>query len=322
MKMVLRIFLRGNRTRSVLMLLSLLVAAAVEAIGIGALLPAAAAVLGQGGKSNQTSQMVDRIVGFLGVEPTLVNLIMLVAAAIVVKAVISFGALSYAAVAASEIAVGFREQLITAVFGASWRYYADQHAGKFANAVSNESSRAAQAYMLVAQVVALFTQAVLLGAVAVLYNWRMAVASIAVGLVLALVMNRLVKISRAAGKRETDTNAALTISLVDLLSNMKALKAMDRFEPLLRPLGRLLRKLKRALITGEVARLGFNFGNEVIVTLLITAGIYFAYTYWHVTLTDLLVFALIFFKINDIISKVQKQLQMSVKYERSFNRIT
>jgi len=170
-------------------------------------------------------------------------------------------------------------------------------------------------------VLAQIAQAVLLGSVALLYNWRLALASIAVGITVGAAMNRLIEVSRAAGRREADTTASLTVRIVDLLANMKALKAMHRFEPMLVPLNRTLRKLRRSLITGEVARLGFNLGNEVVVTLLVTITAYLAYTSWNVTLPEVLVIGIIFLKINDIISKIQKAIQQSVKFERSYERI-
>lgn len=321
MRMIFRIFLQNDRLRSVLLLLSLIVAAAVEAIGIGALLPAAGAILGESGNASQSGAMVKGIIEWVGIDPTFQNLVLLIAATIVLKSLISFAALSFAAIASADIAVGYRERLINALFGASWRFYADQHAGKFAAAIANDATRASQAYLLAAQVLALIAQAVLLFAVALLYNWKLALASIVVGVSIGAAMNRIIRISRSAGRREADTTANLTVRIVDLLANMKALKAMHRFEPLLLPLGRTLKKLRKALITGEVAKLGFNLGNEVVVTLLITITAYLAYTAWNVTLPEVLVIGVIFLKINDIIAKIQKAIQQSMKYERSYERM-
>jgi ATP-binding cassette subfamily C protein len=48
---------------------------------------------------------------------------------------------------------------------------------------------------------------------------------------------------------------------------------------------------------------------------------YAAYTYWRVTISELVVIAVIFFKMNEIIAKIQKSIQQSVKFERSYQRI-
>ncbi len=321
MKMIFRIFLQGDRLTSLLVLLSLIVAGLVQGIGISALLPAAAALLGQGGKPSKISQAADQAFHWLGMTPDFTTLVLLIAAAIVLKAIITFAALSYSAVVSADMAIGFRERLISSLFGASWRFYADQRAGKFAAAIANDATRASQAYLLAAQVLAQLSQAVVLGAVALYVSWELALISFAVGLGVGAAMNRLIKTSRAAGRREAETTAGLTVRIVDLLANMKALKAMHRFQPMLIPLRRTLMKLRRALIIGEVAKLGFNLGNEVVVTLLITVAAYVAYNSWHVTLPEIVLYGVIFLKINDIISQVQKAVQQSVKFERSYERM-
>ena len=81
MKMIFRIFLQGDRLRSVLVLLSLLAAAAVEAIGIGALLPAAGALLGEAGASTQSNQIAQGMIDWLGITPDFKTLVLLIAGA-------------------------------------------------------------------------------------------------------------------------------------------------------------------------------------------------------------------------------------------------
>ncbi|WP_395684581.1 ABC transporter ATP-binding protein [Aestuariivirga sp.] len=322
MNMILKIFLQGDRLRSVLVLLSLVVAAAVEAIGVGALLPAAAALYAQDGKASQGSAFVQEIIAWSGMTPSFETLVLLIAAAAILKALISFLALSYAAVVAAELAVDFQDRLINAAIGASWRFYADQHAGNFAAAVANDASRASQAYLFGAQAIAAGLQSVLLAAVALVYSWKLALVSIVIGLAITTAMNRLVKLSRAAGSREANMTGALTVRVVDLIANMKPLKAMHRFEPMLRPISQKLIKLRRALITVEMSKQALNLGNDVVVTLLITITAYFAYTSWKVSLPELLVFTVIFFKINSMFSKVQKAVQQAVKFERFYTRIS
>jgi ATP-binding cassette subfamily C protein len=321
MKMIFKIFLQGDKLRSLLVLLSLVVAAAVEAVGIGALLPAAAAIMGQDAGASGDSNFVKQAIEWVGITPSFENIVLLIAAATILKAVVTFIALSYAAVAAADIAVDFQHRLINAVTAANWRFYGDQHVGNLATAVANDSARASQAYLFAAQVIASSLQAILLGAMALLYNWRLALGCIVIGLLISLAMNRLVRLARRAGNREANTNSMLTTRVVDLVANMKPLKAMNRFEPMLHPVRRALLKLRRSLITGEMSKQALNLANDVIVTLLITAGAYLAYTRWNVTLPELLVITVIFFKINGMFSKVQKAMQQSAKLERFYVRV-
>lgn len=322
MKMIFRVFLQGNRIRSLLVLLSFLVAATVEAIGMGALLPAAAAIMGQDGEVSGGSITVKQYIEWLGITPSFENIVLLIGAATVLKAIISFIALSYAAVVAADMTVGFQRRLIHAVTAANWRFYSDQHVGNLATAIANDAAHASQAYLFAAQVFAAALQAILLGAMALFYDWKLALGCILVGFAISVVMNRLVRLARSAGGREANTTSSLTISVVDLVANMKPLKAMHRFEPMLPPIQRALLKLRLSLITGEMSKQALNLGNDVIVTLIVAIAAYFAFTSWNVTLPDLLVITVIFFKINSMFAKVQKAMQQSAKFERFYVRIS
>jgi ATP-binding cassette, subfamily C, bacterial len=321
MGMIFKLLLQGDRLRSLLVLLSFLVAAALEAVGIGALLPAAAAIMGQGGGVSQGSTFVKQAVEWTGLTANFQNIVLLIAAATVLKAVISFFALSYAAVVAADMTVDFQRRIVRSVTGANWRFYGDQHVGNLATAVAHDATYASLAYLFAAQVLAAALQAILLGAMALLYNWKLALGCIVVGFAISAAMNRLVRLARKAGGREANTNSALTIRVVDLVANMKPLKAMNRLEPMLPPIWRALSKLRRAMITGEMAKQALNLGNDVVVTLIVATATYFFYTSWNVTLPELLVITVIFFKINSMFSKVQKAMQQSAKFERFYLRV-
>jgi ATP-binding cassette subfamily C protein len=321
MKQTFKIFFQSENTRPFLVLLSLLIASAVEAIGIGALLPAATAVIGESNSSPQ-NEMIRNFVQSLGITASFENLILIVAATALLKSIISFFVLSYAGVAAAQIAIRFRKRLINAVFGANWRFYADQHSGHFANAISTDATRAGDAYILAAQVVSVAIQAVLYSLIALFLNWRLALASLVLGMAVAWSMNWLIKLSKRAGHKQAERTADLTISIVDMMSNIKPLKTMHRYEPMMASLESTLKRLKRALVTGEFAKQGFNQGNDAVVTVIVTAAAYLAYTVWKVSLVELLVIGVIFFKITNIISKVQKANQQAVKVERSYERMT
>ena len=320
MKQTFKIFFQSENTRPFLVLLSLLIASAVEAIGIGALLPAVTAVVGDTTSSPQ-NDMIRNFVQSIGITPSFENLILIIAGTLLLKSVISFFVLSYSGVAAAQIAIRFRKRLIRSVFGASWRFYANSHSGQFANAISTDATRAGEAYILAAQVVSAVIQAVLYAAIALFLNWKLALASLLVGSVVAWSMNWLIGLSKRAGRKQTERTADLTVNIVDMMSNIKPLKTMHRYEPMMASLEKTLKRLKRALVTGEFAKQGFNQGNDAVLTLVVTAAAYLAYTVWKVSLVELLVIGVIFYKITNIISKVQKVNQQAVKVERSYERM-
>jgi ATP-binding cassette subfamily C protein len=184
------------------------------------------------------------------------NLILLIVGLMVFKSTVSFGALSYAGVSAARVSNALRRKLIAAIFEARWLFYADQSGGQFANAISNDCTRAGDAYIIACRIVAYSVQAASYAVVALLIDWRIALVGLLIGSAVALLMNTLVRITRRAGFKQTDRTSDLTVYMVDMLNNIKPLKTMQRYDALLGNLAKTLKRLKRTLITREFARVG------------------------------------------------------------------
>lgn len=321
MKQLLNIFFRAEGTRPWLVLACLLLASLCEALGISTLLPATNAILGNGPQSETGVGLALRtFIESLGVSPSLGNLLIIIVSLLTLKAVISFGALSYAGISGARVAINLRRKLINAIFEARWSFYADQSGGRFANAISNDATRAGDAYQFAANVVAGVLQLAAYAAVAVLVDWRIALLGGLAGVFLIAAMNTLVRISKRAGYKQTDRVSSLTVDMVDMLSNIKALKSMNRYRPLVQGLSGLLKRIKRSLVTIQLAKHGVNQGSEALVSILTGAVAYSAYTLLGASLPEILVTGIVFFQIVNNITKLQKQLQAAVVIEGAYVR--
>ncbi len=321
MNQLLTIFLNAEGTRPWLVLACLLLASYPEALGIGTFLPAINAILGN--NANDMTGMSLHIKTFiesLGIEANLGNLLIVIVSLLTLKAVIAFGALSYSGITGARVAINLRRKLIKAIFDARWSFYADQSGGRFANAISNDATRAGDAYQFAAVVVAGILQLVTYAIVAIVIDWRIALLGGIAGLILTLVMNTLVRISKQAGYKQRDRVSSLTIDMVDMLNNIKALKSMDRYGPLVQGLSGLLRRIKRSLITIQLARQGVTQGSDALVIIMTGILIYTAYVLFDATLPALLITGIVFFQIVNNLNKLQKQVQAAVVIEASYVR--
>jgi hypothetical protein len=91
--------------------------------GIGALSPSATAIVGQPGPSSPQNEAIRQFPDWFRIDPNFGNFVLIIAAAVVTKSIISFLILSYAGIAAAQVVVRTRQRLIAAVFSASWRFY-------------------------------------------------------------------------------------------------------------------------------------------------------------------------------------------------------
>lgn len=321
MKQVFRIFFKAQDTRPFLVLICLLVGGVAETASISTLLPAVTAIAGGDvAGSSQLNAQIRSIVSMLGITPDLGNLILLIVGLMVFKSALSFGALSYAGVSAARVSNALRRNLIAAIFEARWRFYADQSGGRFANAISNDCTRAGDAYVLASQIVSYSIQVASYAAAAVLIDWRIALVGLLIGSAVALLMNTLVRISRRAGFKQTDRTSDLTVYMVDMLNNIKPLKTMQRYDALLVNLAKTLRRLKRSLITREFARVGLLEGNDAILAAVMGAGAYLAHNRLNTPLPELAISGVIFFQIIRCLSRLQKFLVVSAQVESAYVR--
>ncbi len=319
MKGILKIFFGAEGTRPGFVLFCLVLAGLAEAVGLSTVLPAVTEL--SGGIQEKSSTLNIIILGFiesLGLTPSIETLIGLIAVGITSKAILSFAALSYVGYSVANVATGLRTRLISQLMGARWSYFTDRKVGQIANSISVDATRAGKAYMNSAKFVAHGLQAVVYAGVAFLVSWKLAVAGLVVGGLMAWSLNWLVQISKRAGRSQTFRTSDLVTYLSDTLSNIKPLKAMGRQAVFIAFMERKVRSLKTALRRQVVARQGRLYGEEIILTLTLAVGIYIAAVMWKIPFPELFVLGVIFFQVLSVVGKMQKILQTAVEVESAY----
>lgn len=321
MAYILRILFSNGGSRSYFVILCLLFAGLAEALGISTLLPAATAIGGNSGPgSSPLNKIILDTIARIGIQPSLGNLILIVTVMLAVRSLLSFAALSYAGISAARLSIQFRRRLVAALFGARWSFYANQRAGRFANAISNDAGRAGDAYLIAAALISNVIQVAAYLSVTFFLSWKLALVGILAGGLIALILNGLVGITRRAGFKQTDRTSELTTQMVDMLNNIKALKTMEKYEPMMQRLATTLRRLKRSFVTRELARQGLLQGSDLLSAIIIGASAYIANRYFGMPLPELVVSGIVFFQVISLSSKIQKLLQQAVQVESAYVR--
>jgi ATP-binding cassette, subfamily C, bacterial len=323
MKQVFRIFFTAEDTTPWVVLFCLILAGFAEAISVTALLPTIQAITsgtGQSGSGSSITGFAHETMAYLGIEPTFASLIIIVVAFYSLKAVLSFFALSYAGMAIARVSTALRRKVIAALFDARWSFYTQLHSGRIANSISQDTAAAGSAYFIAAQVVAFGVQGFVYCLVAFLIDWRLAIVGIVVGLTIAGALNWLITIAKRASYKRADRTSDLTTFVTDLMSNIKPLKTMDRYGVLVARMRMTLKRLRKALIKREVARQGLTQGSELLITITLGIGAYFAVVVAKSSLAELVVLAVIFFQVVSTITKLQKFLQQAAENESSYMR--
>ena len=323
MKQVFRIFFSNEETRPWAVLLCLLFSGFAEAISITALLPMIQSISSDGvgkGAGSPAMMFINNLMSSLGITPNLPNLILVVVIFFSLKTLLSFAALSYAGYAIAEVSTGLRRKLIKVLFGARWRFYTQLHAGRVANIISSDAGSAGSAYSIAANFMAFSIQGTIYSIVAFLVDWRLALLGLFIAGGMIASLNWLVGVTKRAGYKRADRTSDLTTFTIDMLNNIKPLKTMDRYDRLVGEMGLILKRLRKALVTGELARQGLDQGSQLLITIALGLGIYLAVTVAKVSLAELIVIAVVFFQVIAIINKLQKLLQKAAEVEGAYIR--
>ena len=303
------------------MLLCLLLGGACEAIGLGMLVPIISLLQrSESTGSTPLGRAVTDVFARFDMHPGLGVLVIIAIVTFTLKNLLTFAALTYAGVAVANVATRLRTTLLTALFDARWSYFVDRQVGHISNAISNDCTRAGDAYFLAARCVAFAIQAVVYVMVALFVSLKLALTGIVGGVLLIIILGRLIGVGRKAGYRQTDRTSELVVLVSDALNNIKPIKAMDRQDRFAVYFGAKISKLRRALITRAVVQQGLQRGQEIIQVIAIGITVYFASAFWHIPLPELVVAGVIFMQIMSLTGKLQSYLQQAVVLESAFWR--
>lgn len=319
----LKIFFGTKEANPYLVIAGLLLASLAETIGISTLLPLIAIASGTGDTGNSPlARHVEAALSWLSLPTTLGTLVIIVAGFMLIKAVMSFAALAYATTAAARVSLSLRSRLIKAIFGARWGFFSDQKSGALSNIMGTDASRAGEAYVVSANVVASSIEAAAYMAIAFFINWKLAALGIGTGALLAVGLQSFVTLARKASYKHTDQTSNLLAYMVDALANIKPLKSMNRGNAVSASISGIFVKLRNAFVTRELAKVGLAQTGDALIAIVAAVGIYVASSYLAVPFSELLVSALVFNQIVSVIKRLQRTVQLAGLFESSYVRTT
>jgi len=309
---------RRYPTRTIIMLVCLILAALAEGIGLSSMMPLLGMVTGSKGEESGLERTLRGVLASAGVEPTLGVLLVLIVSGSVVKASLMLLAQRQVGYTVAHVATDLRLALLRALLSARWLYYVRQPVGMLANAFATEASRASEAYLYGTTLISQLIQTTLYVGIAAAVSWQTTLAASFVGLATVGALSGLVRRTKRAGVKQTDLMRTLLSRMADVLYSVKPLKAMGR-EPLIAPLlehetQSLNRALQRQVLSKEAVRAL----QEPLLVGSLAGGLYLATSYWDIAVDGVIMLSLIFARALFSLQKSQKQYQAMAACESAF----
>ena len=313
-----RHFFAAYPVRSSLMLLAITAAALAEGVGIAALLPMIGLVIEAEGAGGALTRHLEQVFAFAGQDVSLGGLLVLIVAAMALKALLMLLAMTQVGYSAAHVAMNLRLAFMRAILRARWLHFIDRRTGDLASAVSIEPTRTAEAYVAACQVLSGAIQILIYLAVCLTISWEISLLALAAGAFGMIALNRLVIVSRRAGQSQTDLQKSFMSRLLQGLDGMKPLKAMGR-EASMRPLfDGDIRGLNRAQRTIVISQEALIESYELIRAFAVAGGLYLFVAVWDHPVDGLLVLALLFVRIMQKVSTAHEAYQVAASNQPAF----
>ena len=317
---LIKLFFDARRSTSWMVIVCLLVASAVEGIGITSVVPLLTLATGMdtGGKASPIMEYTREIMDALGLPMSIGILLVFFIAAMVLASLLSFLAMAYVGSAVAEFSTKLRLQIIRNVFNVQWSYFVHNPIGKITIAVGGQAESSSNAYRLVATMIAGGIQSVVYLVVALTVSWPLALTAIAIGLFVVTALHVLVRIARKAGMRLNKHSRELSVFLTDTLINIKPLRAMTRQSAFSNLLEAKANSLKKAIRRNIISKEGLKNGQDILVTVILGIGFYLAVIVWKVPIVELAVVGVLLKKTTNNVTKIQRNYQEAISLERPY----
>ena len=327
---LLKTFARAYPLQSAIMLLALLVAGLVEGISLTALLPLLNRVLVRPGSPGDDAAAIEAgpesgvgdalLSGIeaLGLTPSVELLLLVIVVGAIIKGALVLLAKKRVGYIVAHVATDLRLSMLRAMLASRWEYFLHQQVGQLTNSMSIEAVRAANAYLHGATLISQLIQALVYVTIATLVMWQAALFSFLMGLLIYLLLGRLVKMARRAGKRQTTFTRLMIARLTDTLLSVKPLKSMGREDLVDTVLVSETKNINRALRREVVSSEFLSAGQEVLFALVLVIGIYVTLVKWELPVATVMVLGFLLSRILKRTGQVQRSYQKMAVCESAY----
>ncbi|MGH0036553.1 MAG: ABC transporter ATP-binding protein [Myxococcota bacterium] len=303
----------------------LLVAGLAEGIGLSAFLPLLTLAIGSdGADAASPSDLELKIRGLFewaGIDLSIESILILVVAAFLLK-----GAL----VLVSRVQVGYlvaravtelRLRLLRALMHSNWSYYVQQRVGTFSNAYSMEVVRSAKLFLEGTVLVTLAIETTVALTVAYMASSQATIGALAVSALLVLILSRVVRMGRKAGRKQTKLFSQMSERLTDVLQGVKPLKAMARESDVAPMLEKGTRRIEKARRLEIFSREALAAMQEPLMVPFLALGVYVGRVMFETPLQTILLLVALGVRVFRGLSKAQRRYQKILVDESAYESL-
>ncbi|MBL9034576.1 MAG: ABC transporter ATP-binding protein [Rhodospirillaceae bacterium] len=285
---IFRLFFFAGWRRQVLILVAMLLGVAAENLSIASLWPLIELTGGGAATASPAGQLVAQVLASIGLSPTLGSVLLFLCATITLKFLLSSAGLIYVGKEVARMATQLRIRLIGAIVKARWSHIVDTPAGRLSAALGDEGERASAAYRSSGLFAVKLTETLTYLAGCLWVSWQFSVGAVVVAGILWLAVSRYVRMARRAGRTKWKSTHRLSGTVVELLTSIKSLRAMNRQAYLGTMAEEHSSRIRQSVEREYYSESAVKVVQDPLLGTMVVAGIYVGYTYFGLGLVELL----------------------------------
>ncbi|TXH34777.1 MAG: ABC transporter ATP-binding protein [Rhodospirillaceae bacterium] len=278
---IFRIFFYTGYQRQFLMIGALLLGSLAENLSIATLWPIISMATNNVQKSDKlVERIVTDILAYFNLPITLGTLLAFMIVMMFAKFVLSMAGLVFVGQEVANLSTRLRLRLIDGIMRARWSFFTSQPTGRFTAAISTDSDRSATAFKQAGLIFAKFVEILVYFVGALFISWQFSVAAVVLCVFLWFAVSRYMRMAKRAGQGKTKYNQRLAGAVTEVLTNIKALKAMNRHGHIAAVFDTDIDKLSRALRRENDSNAAVVALQDPLLAGFLVTGIYFGYNYF------------------------------------------
>ena len=306
---MLRHFIQAYPSRTVLVVIALVVASILDGLGLSMLLSMLNLATGETDDPSLPEQLALSLTESLGLEPSTGVLLGLGVSLIAVKAVFVLLANRQVGYTVAHVATDLRLNLIRAITNSQWRYYIAQPVGRLSNALATEAQRASEGFYHGAVMATQFINALIFGVLAMLISWQATLIALLCGGALLGLLHTLIRIAGRAGRDQTTLLKQLLSVMTDQLGAIKPLKAMSREGHIDALMSAQTKDLKTALKSQVFSKAALIALQEPLLAILVAVGFFYFVVQMGMNMATVLVMIFLIARAINHLAKAQRAYQ-------------
>jgi ATP-binding cassette subfamily C protein len=306
---MLKHFVRAYPSRSVVVIVALVVASILDGLGLSMLLSMLNLATGETQDPSLPEQLALSFTESLGLTPDTAVLLGLGVGLIAVKAVFVLLANRQVGYTVAHVATDLRLNLIRAITNSQWRYYISQPVGRLSNALATEAQRASEGFYHGAVMATQFINALIFGALAMLISWQATLMALICGGALLGLLHTLIAVAGRAGRDQTSLLKQLLSVMTDQLGAIKPLKAMAREGHIDALMSAQTKDLKTALKSQVFSKAALIALQEPLLAILVAVGFFFFVVKMGMNMATVLVMIFLIARAINHLAKAQRAYQ-------------